>query len=88
VCFYVRDAKTEVDIKGRKIIAAQDFVNEYDVKTVMGFGGGYTGNYPFYTAIIFLNEEIEPTRARLISAEMAFFKIVTMRIVKERVFND
>lgn len=86
--FYVKDAKTEVDIKGRKIIAAQNFVDKYKVKTVMGFGGGYTGPYPFYTCIIFLNETIEPSRARLISAEMAFFKIVSMGIVKQTIFND
>ena len=39
--FYVKDAETEVDNKGRKIIAAQDFVKEEKVKTVFGIGGGY-----------------------------------------------
>jgi len=30
--FYVKDAETEVDNRGRKIIAAQDFVKEEKVK--------------------------------------------------------
>ena len=38
--FFVPDAATEVDLKGRKIIVAQDFVDTYNVKTVFGFGGG------------------------------------------------
>ena len=86
--FYVREASSEVDIKGRKIIADQNFVEQYDVKTVMGFGGGYSGDYPFYTAIIFLREEIEAVRARLVAAELSFFKIVTLKAVKGQIFKD
>jgi len=80
--FYVKDAKSEVDVYGRKVITAQDFVDKYGVKTVMGFGAGYYGVTTFYTAIIFLNEELSELKARLISAGMGFFKIMTMDHIK------
>lgn len=59
--FYVPDAKTTVDSKGRKIIAAQDFVDAYNVKTVFGLGGGYLylGSSTFLTNIVFTREMLE-----------------------------
>ncbi len=50
--FHVYDAKTEVDNKGRKIIAAQDFVDEYEVKTVFGIGGCYQGTLIKYHLVL------------------------------------
>jgi hypothetical protein len=38
--FYVQDARTAVDQQGRKIIAAQDFVEANQVQTVFGLAGG------------------------------------------------
>lgn len=40
--FFVDDAGKATDHQGRKIIAAQDFVSSYDVKSVFGIGGAYT----------------------------------------------
>jgi hypothetical protein len=51
--FYVRDAKTEMDRKGRKIISAQDFVDKYQVKTVFAVGGGYILGNTFVMTIVF-----------------------------------
>ena len=39
--FFVDNAAETTDHRGRKIIAAQDFVSSYKVKSVFGAGGGY-----------------------------------------------
>jgi hypothetical protein len=41
--FYVDNAAEAIDHQGRKIIAAQDFVSTYGVKSVFGAGGVYPG---------------------------------------------
>ncbi len=79
--FYVRDAATEVDNKGRKIIAAQDFVNEEKVKSVFGIGGGYVNNSLFFTNVIFLREFIEKEMAEHFMHQASRFKIATMGLV-------
>ncbi|MBN2093397.1 hypothetical protein JW964_27480 [candidate division KSB1 bacterium] len=80
--FFVPDATTEVDQQGRKIIAAQDFVNKYGVKTVFGYGDGYSGTQTFSVTIIFLREELTRERAEQFYATMNFFKSLTIWHVK------
>jgi hypothetical protein len=41
--FFVDNAAEATDDQGRKIIAAQDFVSDYKVKSVFGMGGAYSG---------------------------------------------
>jgi hypothetical protein len=41
--FFVEDAAEATDSKGRKIIAMQDFVSDYSVRSVFGIGGAYDG---------------------------------------------
>jgi hypothetical protein len=41
--FFVDNAAEATDHQGRKIIAAQDFVSAYSVKSVFGTGGVYPG---------------------------------------------
>jgi hypothetical protein len=41
--FFVENAPEATDHQGRKIIAAQDFVSAYSVKSVFGTGGVYPG---------------------------------------------
>jgi hypothetical protein len=41
--FFVEDAAEATDNEGRKIIAMQDFVSDYSVKSVFGIGGAYDG---------------------------------------------
>ena len=79
--FYVEDAETEVDSKGRKIIAAQDFVREESVKSVFGIGGCYIDTSIFFTTIIFLRETIEKKDAERFEFQANKFKIATMRFV-------
>jgi hypothetical protein len=79
--FYVKDAETEVDNKGRKIIAAQDFVKEEKVKTVFGIGGSYLKPPLFFTNIIFLREFIEKQMAEQFMIQASKFKIATTGLV-------
>ncbi len=82
--FYVENAMTERDAKDRLIIAAQDFVNEYKVKTVFGIGGGYLGTPYFFTTIVFLNEFIDKKKAERFMLQANRFKTATL----ETVFNN
>jgi hypothetical protein len=42
--FFVENAAEATDHQGRKIIAAQDFVSSFNVKSVFGAGGTYAGD--------------------------------------------
>jgi hypothetical protein len=55
---YIRDAATDRDLQGRLIVPKQDFVKEYGVKSVFGFGSGYR-NYPaLVTLFAFTDKEL------------------------------
>ena len=82
--FYVPDARVTVDNKGRKIIAAQDFVADSNVKTVFGFGGGYRmslTNETFITVIIFTRETIERSQVEMFKMLSSVIKTATMKLV-------
>jgi hypothetical protein len=85
--FYVADAATEVDNKGRKIIAAQDFVTAYKVKTVFGFGGGYAGTKTMVVTIMFLYEKITKNQAEYFASSMSRFRSMTRDLVKTKIFH-
>lgn len=80
--FYVRDARTWLDHQNRKIVSAQDFVEEYGVKTVFGLGGSYL-NGNFVTIILFTRETIEQRRAEAFMTMVNTFKVATMRQAME-----
>ncbi|HUQ32169.1 MAG TPA: hypothetical protein VM095_08610 [Pyrinomonadaceae bacterium] len=80
--FYVRDARTWLDHQNRKIVSAQDFVEEYGVKTVFGLGGSYL-NGSFVTIIVFTHETIEQARAEAFMSMINTFKVATMRQAME-----
>jgi hypothetical protein len=61
--FYVEDAATAVDSQNRKIIAAEAFVRQHGVKSVLGFGGGYAIGGRFVVTICFLRETITKATA-------------------------
>lgn len=62
--FYVEDATTAVDHKGRKIISAQNFVTAHGVKTVFGTAGTYVLSKWLVTIIIFCRERVDRDRAK------------------------
>ena len=84
--FFVPDAASEKDHLGRKIIPAQDFVTKYNVKTVFGYGGGYLESSTFYTTIIFLRETLDENKVRQITANLSFFKAITVELAKQKLF--
>ena len=49
--FYVDNAAEATDHEGRKIIAAQDFVSAYNVRSVFGIGGAYPGGQIFVNVL-------------------------------------
>jgi hypothetical protein len=86
--FYVPDARTAVDEKGRKIIAAQDFVAKYNVRTVFGVGGGYVQEATFVVLIVFAREQIDEERARCFLPLATIIKAATTGLLlRGRIFN-
>jgi len=53
---YIRHACTERDEQGRMIVPHQEFVAEYNVKTVLGFGDGYSNHPTIVNLFAFTNE--------------------------------
>ncbi len=51
--FFVGDARTATDERGRLIIPATEFVDRYGVRTVFGFGGELAGQSMMLTTIVF-----------------------------------
>ncbi len=87
--FYVEDAAKDNDNEGRKIIAAQDFVSQYDIKTVFGFGGGYLGSDMIFTVIVFTSESISQENVRKFLVQANKFKTATLPIVdSEKIFKS
>jgi hypothetical protein len=86
--FYVPEARSTVDNKGRNIIAAQDFVSEYGVRTVFGFGGGYTLSQTFLAIIVFSREPVAKETAQRFMALVNSIKIATYdRVRNNRIFG-
>ena len=82
--FYVDDATTAVDSKGRRIIAALDFVREHGVKTVFGFGGAYALTGTFVVTVLFTRETIARSQAERFLRLTSQLKASTMRPVARR----
>jgi hypothetical protein len=81
--FYVRDAKTEVDNNGWKIIAAQDFVDEFAIKSEFGVGGSYLRSSTFFTTIVFARETLEKDTVDRFMLQANKFKAATMNLLNE-----
>jgi hypothetical protein len=78
--FYVKDAATETDRQGRKIIPAQDFVSAHGIKTVFGIAGGYpSGNLA--VAIVFAKENLDETVCKNFKGLINVFKAATLSAV-------
>ncbi|OGV59140.1 MAG: hypothetical protein A2X49_02270 [Lentisphaerae bacterium GWF2_52_8] len=85
--FFVLDATSAEDSQGRKIISAQDFVEEYNIKTVFGFGGEYGVCDTFITTIIFTDETIDKSQAEQFMFLINMFKSATTSLaLKGRIF--
>ena len=60
--FFVENASQATDDQGRKIIAAQDFVSSYSVKSVFGTGGAYP-NGQMVVIVVFCDDTLSKTVA-------------------------
>ena len=77
--FYVEDAGSSVDQQGRKIISAQDFVEEHGVRTVFGFGGAYPVDRAFLAVVVFTREAVERQHADRFMRLTNTFRAGTLR---------
>jgi hypothetical protein len=81
--FYVKDARTELDSAGRKIIAAQDFVATNNVQSVFGFGGGYLVKPDFAVFIVFTKETLEKATVDQFQILATKFKTATTKLMAQ-----
>jgi hypothetical protein len=82
--FYVDDAATAVDSKGRRIIAARDFVQEHGVRTVFGFGGVYGLTGTLVVAVVFTRDSVARGQAERFMRLANQLKASTMKPVTRR----
>jgi hypothetical protein len=75
---YVDDAKKAETEDGFKILAAQDFVKAYNVRTAFGLGGGYLDG-TFVAIVIFTNEHIEQRQVERFLPLVNTFKTATAK---------
>jgi hypothetical protein len=87
--FFVGDARTSTDERGRHIIPSTNFVDRYGVKTVFGFGGPYTAAPTFLTAIVFARRALARPQAARFAPFIGDFKAATRsQIDRGAIFNE
>jgi hypothetical protein len=82
--FFVGDARTTTDERGRHIIPSFAFVERYGIKSVFGFGGPYSATSTFLTTIIFTRQLIPRNTAGRFVQLIAKFKAATVALVDAR----
>lgn len=81
--FFVEDASQATDSEGRKIIAVQDFVSDYGVKSVFGIGGAYDGGQ-LLVIVVFCRDEFSRITAEHFLTLANFFKSQTNAFVSNQ----
>jgi histone H3/H4 len=86
--FFVENAAEATDRQGRKIIAAQDFVSDYGVKSVLGIGGAYPSG-EMIVVVAFCRETFPRTIAEHFLPLTDLFKSETASLVGgKRIFSE
>lgn len=80
--FYVENAALATDDQGRKIIPAQDFVNDYSVGSVFGISGAYPGA-ELLVVIAFCTEQFPKAVAERFLPLLSMFRSATAALVSE-----
>lgn len=75
--FFVGDARTATDNRGRPIIPAVSFVERYGVKSVFGFGGPTSGTGHVIAAIVFTRRTMHRADAMRYAPLFATFRSAT-----------
>src|SRR5262245_36347308 len=78
--FYVEDAVRAADDRGRKVIPAVDFVFAYDVKSVFGAGGAYSGGQ-MLALVVFCRDLVARVTAEMFLPLVDHFKGKTASLV-------
>jgi hypothetical protein len=81
--FHVADASTAVDVQGRNIIPAREFVAKYHVRSVLGVGGAYIGTPTFIVVIVFCRDEVSRERAEEFMTHINRIKASTVELVRQ-----
>jgi hypothetical protein len=86
--FFVDNAAEAKDHQGRKIIAAQDFVSAYSVKSVFGTGGVYPGGQ-IVVIVVFCRDAFAKAAAERFLELNSWFRNETGSIVQDTtIFSD
>jgi HPt (histidine-containing phosphotransfer) domain-containing protein len=84
--FYVPDAATEIDARGRKVIPAADFVSEFGVKTVFGVGGAFSSGQ-IVVLLMFCSEHVPLEIAQQFQQPLLMFKTAAAPLLRH-IFAD
>ncbi|MEJ2031526.1 MAG: hypothetical protein P8Y63_00455 [Deltaproteobacteria bacterium] len=85
--FYVEDAARATDHEGRKIIA-QDFVSQYNVKSVFGIGEAY-GNGQMLVVIVFCRDTFpKEVSVRFLAIVDSFVSRTASLLDEGKIFSD
>ncbi|MGI9622418.1 MAG: sensor histidine kinase [Acidimicrobiales bacterium] len=85
--FFVENAALATDDQGRKIIPAQDFVNDHGVGSVFGLSGAYAGD-EILVVIAFCSEQFPKAVAERFLPLLGLFKGGTSELVADgRIFR-
>jgi hypothetical protein len=86
--FFVDNAAEATDHQGRKIIAAQDFVSSYDVKSVFGAGGVYPGGQ-IVVIVVFCRDAFAKAAAERFLELNSWFRTKTDSLAQStKIFAD
>ncbi len=80
--FFVPDARTATDAQGRHVIAAQDFVARYGIRTVFGMGGGFV-NGMLTVVMLFTSELLEAGEVDRLASFIGTFKMATSTLAQQ-----
>jgi len=79
--FYVPDARTTKDARGRLIIANEPFVANHGIRTVFGMGGAFLDG-SLIASILFTREELSAAEVDRFPSFIGTFKIATGPLVE------
>jgi len=85
---YVNDATIDRDEQGRMIVPRQDFVAANNVKSVLGFGIGYSGQPAFVMLFVFANEILNKQEMEPFAAILKAYQEISEKSVRDgRIFE-
>ena len=85
---YVNNAGTDKDELGRMIVPRQEFVAENNVRTVLGFGNGYSNHPAIVTLFAFTNQILSESMMKPFESLIeAYMSISSEHVINGRVFS-